>query len=231
MMRSVTTGSLAILIAGMVPATAHAATALGNMDATAELGITTPEGVNVGDFNNVIPDEDIDTSGSGLGETTTGTVQNDLFRLTTFAEATAGPATGSAEAARSNEGDFSITNTTGVEQTITFTLDWALEGEADITSASLDSAASFGSVSFSEGGDTSLFYEELSLTGVVGGDTGDEGGVFSLDFTLGAEDTASFDLTTSSQAEAASVIPLPAGLPLLLAGLGALALLRRTRRG
>ena len=231
MRTAITSASLAALIAGLAPATAHAATALGNMTAGATLGITTPVGVDIGDFTNILPDEEINTSGSGLGTTSTVTTKNALFGLETFADATAGPETGSADAARSNEGVFTVTNDTVESQTITFNLDWSLDGEATLTNASLDSASAFGTVGLGEGQTgSSLFFEELSLAGLEGGNSQVASDDWSLDFDLRAGETATFNLSTFSEAEAASVIPLPAGLPLLLAGLGALALLRRARR-
>ena len=230
MFRPYAATSLAALMAVTMPVAAHAATATADDTASATLGISS-NGAFSFSFTEFETDPEIEATGGGVGGASSEVLANGFIELTTAAEAQAGPQVSSASGLSLNQVEIVVTSESEASQSVTFTLDWLIEGEGSITNPGTDSASSFGTVGFGEGtSGSNLLSEELSVVGVEGGTTESLGDTFTYSFDLDGLEQATFNLSASSEAEA-NVIPLPAGLPLLLAGLGALALLRRARGG
>lgn len=230
MSRSYTATSLAALMALSMPVAAHAATATADNTASAILEITST-GAFTFDFTEIEAEPEIAATGGGVGGATSEVLANGFVDLTTEATAQAGPQVSSAFGLSESGVEILVSSASEAPQRVTFTLDWLIEGQGGITDPATDSASSLGTVGFGEGASGSnLLSESVAVTGTDGGAEGSLGDTFTYSFNLDGLEAATFNMSTSSQAEA-NVIPLPAGLPLLLAGLGALALLRRARRG
>ena len=232
MRATLTTASLAALIAGLAPAAALAATAQANGTATASIFATDTDGGAIDDidldFTGDGAEGSIETKGVAFGSNEDEASQNDVLTLGSGAFATAGPGVGQSVVTSTNIGDISITNQSEAEQTIRLNIDWTLAGDAEVDPPANGSALATGSIAYnatSEGPEDE--FESLFVSGDLGEDSLE--GLFTDDITLAGLRSTDVTVTTNAGARV-DAIPVPAGLPLLLGGLGALAFLHRRRR-
>jgi hypothetical protein len=144
----------------------------------------------------------------------------------------AGPGEGSAQSNSFSARRFSVENDLDAETSFTIDLGWLLTTEAGLTGPTGTSASATAALQLFEvsGDNLSLIFVQaltaVAAPGPIAALGFDDSA--SLDFTLAAGQIRDFELRTSLDL-GASAIPLPGAMPLLLAGLGALAALRRRR--
>ena len=222
------------LVQGPAQTPARAATVTADSSVDVTLGIDAPDSVDVsiGGFD---PLTEIDRSGSGVGGASPGILAGATeVTLTPTTEARAGPGIGEATTRARSRSRIVLTNTSSDPVDVGLSLSGAFSAATKLENPDVDLVA----------WQTRIFLTSTPLDGVsaiveswtrtkffgqeVTGD-GDFDG-FETSLTLdGNEVLNDIRIDATSEAGAQAVIPLPAGLPLLLAGLGALALLRRRR--
>ena len=231
---SLTTASVLALGVGLAPAAGHAATATADALVDATLTITAPDSVTVS-FDTAAADPQTNRTGSG-DATAGGEVTEDSAEITInpFAGASAGPGIGTADSQSVRSSTVTLTNNDRDPVEVGLSLTGDLGAEASIDRPGLDTAASGAVLGLSSAlsGDQVPIDESWSANAIAGADAeGDPFEGFETALSLGAFDTID-DLTVEGSASTrVSAIPVPAGLPLLLGGLGALAFLHRRRKG
>lgn len=174
------------------------------------------------------------TGGSGIADTfdsgfSTG---SDEWLAGFTLLSTAGAATGAAIGEYFGSGGFLVENLGQSDATATFFFSWDFEIETATDSALLDLAIAEIALSVtadpspSDFAGVSVF--ELLASSVGNGKRASSGG-FEYTFTIPAFESLAIEMTASGKAQAETVapIPLPAAGWMLVAGLGALAAMRR----
>lgn len=166
---------------------------------------------------------------------------DDEFHLTLEMEASSGPTEGSSFLDVTVSTLFTLVNVGESDETATFTVSHDVTTFSSVTDPVWNWARSSGfwalqinTFNNTLGGGQVL--EELSpVVGILESNAQSEGTADPFSLTLEPDTSASvfFYLagTVETETFAATPIPLPAGLPLLLAALGGLAVLRRRQRG
>ena len=147
------------------------------------------------------------------------------------AEATPSGEAGRAEARAFATTRFTLENPTKAPLTVTAVLSYELLASVAVDDPARDAAFASTSLELRTNGETLLFEEAVREAGLPGREWIDE--VFDPVFLILPGGTTEVFVRLETQANARDAspapIPLPAGLPLLLAGLGGLGLLRRRR--
>ncbi|MBK5926783.1 VPLPA-CTERM sorting domain-containing protein [Rhodobaculum claviforme] len=225
-------GLAALLGSAAMPG--QAATAIGQGDAQARFSLVLAEGSTLtSSFTTETLESFEDQDGSGTATASAETQVEDDLTLASTDEATAGPGIGSGLALTSVLGTIDVSNPEGAEAgTFGFSLGWSLNALAESDSPFAFATGAAAITLLGPDGGT-LF--ERSLAFGEGGDYGSDSleDVFALSiddgFVLAGGETASFQIRTDASASA-SVIPVPAALPLLLTAFGGLVALRRFKR-
>ena len=219
---------IAALLALGLPA-AQAATAEAFARAEATLSVAAPDSVSVVYSLSEPPAiNTVTAEGSGSATNLRTTRTDDVLKLGTESNAISGRADGQANVVAFVIGFADLTNTGTEAAEVTLTLDWLLSIRI-LADRTLDRAFSFSSV---------VFYRQNPFDTLFsqGLDFGGQGQIFSegqlsesIDFgtSLNPGQSLSLGLQIGANTFTTSVIPLPAGLWLLLTGLAGLAVLRR----
>ncbi|MEQ8662776.1 MAG: hypothetical protein RLW62_18335 [Gammaproteobacteria bacterium] len=222
-------GATALGLACQAPATL-AAYAFASGDAALFI---TGSGYQLTDFE-VTPSASVAMVGDALARAE-GEVLRQADGLVVFGTASVDALFPSASAASANYSSTQpllVQNTSGAANVLDFSFDWSVvvEAGADFV-APLESAQATVTVSLQQvanGVQTELF-AQTALASIVDGALFDAD-VFTFSYTLMADELAVFLVGINATSEAATAVPLPASLPLLLPALGMLARRRRAKR-
>lgn len=219
---------MAVLL-GATALPTQAATAFGTGAADAFLSVTLPEGTGL---TPIYQTETLtafeEQQGSGSASVLEEREADDAVALFSTDSAEAGPGLGSAAALTVLSGTIDVINDSPDAQSFGFALDWSLlaEAEADGPAAL---ATGFASVSLLGPTGEVLFGEGLAFGDPGAYGTDEISGLFEGDLSVEAGQTATLEVVTEAGATA-SVIPVPAALPLMLTAFGGLWALRRHQR-
>jgi hypothetical protein len=220
--------SLALMVAALLTAAAPVSAATARATALTDLFVSTPD-IEV-DFNPVIDADSTDTVGAGVAATDNSFAS---FPASLFSEASAEAlAPGSGTSLMQLGGSGTIRNTSTNRQEFDLVLSFVLTATATLNAPG-DFARANATLAFTLEDDTSIY-------GVSSGGSDSYGlqslsDIVTIRLFLDIGESLSFSLLNDADAFASatdqpSIIPLPAGLPLMLAALGGFVLVRRRAR-